>query len=164
MEQGSLTIRLFLRPYSVRSQMERLLLVLALLSVGLHGWLLYQLIAVRDFHSAVTFLYLFSLLPFSLFLASVWLDHNPGFQRHLTLGTAGVRYRMGFMQREIEFDWEEVERMGLSDTMLTFELKNGESHAVDLHAVHADRILQRLHAELSQVATARAIHFTNKEK
>ncbi len=164
MKQSSLTIRLFSRPYSVRSQMERLLLALALLSVGLHGWLLYQLITVRDFHSAMTFLYLFSLLPFTLFLASVWLDHNPGFQRHLTLTAAGVRYRMGFMQREFDFDWEEVEQASLSGTCLAFELKNGEHHNIDLHAVHADHVLQRLHTELTRALTDRGIHFTNTEK
>lgn len=139
--------------------MERLLLALALLSVALHGWLLYQLVAVRDFHSAMTFLYLFSLLPFSLFLASVWLDHNPGFQRHLTLTSAGVAYRLGFMQRERDFDWEEVERMRLADAVLSFELKNDEKHTIQLHAVQHAFTLQRIHDELAQVATAKQIHF-----
>ena len=160
MEQSSLTIRLFSRPYGVRSQMERLLLVLALLSVGLHGWLLYQLIAVRDFHSAITFLYLFSLLPFSLFMASVWLDHNPGFQRHLTLTTTGVRYRMGFMQREHEFDCEEVENIKLAEAQLVCELKNDEQHTIDLHSVHHAHTVQRLHNELTQIAASRGIHFS----
>ncbi|WP_243409437.1 EbsA family protein [Pontibacter virosus] len=137
--------------------MERLLFVLALLSVALHGWLLYQLIAVRDFHSAMTFLYLFSLLPFSLFLISVWLDHNPGYQRHLTLSASGVRYRLGFMQREHDFEWEEVERIIISSQTLEFELKNDEQHAIALNSVNHAQTLQRIRDELAQIAEAKGI-------
>lgn len=139
--------------------MERLLLVLALLSVVLHGWLLYQLIAVQDLHSAMTFLYLFSLLPFSLFMVSVWLDHNPGYQRHLTLLSSGVRYRLGFMQREHEFDWEEVEHLKMTRLSVEFELKNGEQHVVALDSVNREQTLQRIHAELKLVADANSIDF-----
>jgi hypothetical protein len=159
MRDSGLNVRLFSRPYGVRSQMERLLLLLALLSVVLHGWLLYQLVAVRDFHSAITFLYLFSLLPFTLFLASVWFDHNPGYQRHLTLYATGVRYRLGFMQREYDFDWEEVESILLTPTEVRFELKNGEWHAVNLGSVHRDKTLQLIKAELKQIAAIKEINF-----
>ncbi|PKV63407.1 hypothetical protein [Pontibacter ramchanderi] len=157
MQHTGISIRLFSKPYGIRSQMERLLFVLALLSVALHGWLLYQLITVRDFHSAMTFLYLFSLLPFSLFMASVWLDHNPGYQRHLTLSALGMRYRLGFMQREHEFEWEEVERMVASSKLLEFELKNGEYHSVALDTVHHAHTLQRIQEELAQIANAKGI-------
>lgn len=157
MQHTGISVRLFSRPYGVRSQMERLLLVLALLSVALHGWLLYQLIAVQDLHSAMTFLYLFSLLPFSLFMASVWLDHNPGYQRHLTISALGIRYRLGFMQREHDFDWEEVERMALDSHTLTFELKNGEQHAISLDAVNHEQTLQRIRAELIRIAADKEI-------
>ena len=139
--------------------MERLLLLLALLSVTLHGWLLYQLVAVQDFHSAVTFLYLFSLLPFTLFLASVWFDHNPGYQRHLTLYANGVRYRLGFMQREHDFDWEEVESILLAPTEVQFELKNEERHSVNLGSVHREETLQLIKAELERVAAIKEINF-----
>ena len=157
MQHNGISIRLFSKPYGIRSQVERLLFVLALLSVALHGWLLYQLIAVRDFHSAMTFLYLFSLLPFSLFMVSVWLDHNPGYQRHLSLTAFGVRYRLGFMQREHDFDWEEVERMVIGSTVLEFELKNGEQHKIALDAVHHAQTLRRVRDELAQVAAAKGI-------
>jgi hypothetical protein len=139
--------------------MERLLLLFALLSVALHGWLLYQLVAVRDVHSALTFLYLFSLLPFTLFLASVWFDHNPGYQRHLTLYASGARYRLGFMQREHDFDWEEVESILLAPTEVLFGLKNGELHAVNLGSVHHERTLQLIKAELERTATNKEINF-----
>jgi hypothetical protein len=157
MQDQVYSVRLFSKPYSVRTGMERLLLVLALLSVGLHGWLLYQLIAVRDFHSAMLFLYLFSLLPFSLFLASVWLDHNPGYQRHLTLLSTGVRYRLGFMQREQEFDWDEVESIQLEKARVQFELKNGEFHAVCLTSVHKEHRLLQIQEELARVAATKSI-------
>ncbi|MDO6389976.1 hypothetical protein Q4E40_07545 [Pontibacter sp. BT731] len=157
MQHTGISIRLFSKPYGIRSQVERLLFVLALLSVALHGWLLYQLIAVRDFHSAMTFLYLFSLLPFSLFMVSVWLDHNPGYQRHLSISGVGVRYRLGFMQREHEFEWEEVERMIISSHALEFELKNGEQHAVALDTVNHARKLQRIRAELALIAAEKGI-------
>lgn len=139
--------------------MERLLLLLAVLSVALHGWLLYQLIAVRDFHSAVTFLYLFSLLPFSFFLSSVWLEHNPGFQRHLTLQATGVRYRLGFMQREHDFDWEEVESILVAGMELAFELKNGERHSINLESVHHAQTLQQIRLELGRIAAEKGICF-----
>ncbi|MCP2043476.1 hypothetical protein [Pontibacter sp. HSC-36F09] len=157
MQHTSISIRLFSKPYGIRSQVERLLFVLALLSLGLHGWLLYQLIAVRDFHSAMTFLYLFSLLPFSLFMVSVWLDHNPDYQRHLSITDLGVRYRLGFMQREHDFEWEEVERLVISSNALGFELKNGEQHAVALDTVNHARKLQRIRDELAQIAAAKGI-------
>ncbi|WP_299702954.1 hypothetical protein [uncultured Pontibacter sp.] len=159
MQDLGLSVRLFSRPYGVRSQMERLLLLLALLSVALHGWLLYQLVAVRDLHSAVTFLYLFSLLPFTLFLASVWFDHNPGYQRHLTLYATGVRYRLGFMQREHDFDWEEVESILVGQTVVHFELKNEEWHSVNLGSVRREQTMQRIKSELERIATNKEIRF-----
>ncbi|MBX0332746.1 hypothetical protein K3G39_05805 [Pontibacter sp. HSC-14F20] len=157
MQHTGISIRLFSRPYGIRSQMERVLFVLALLSVALHGWLLYQLIAVRDFHSAMTFLYLFSLLPFSLIMVSVWLDHNPGYQRHLTISASGVRYRLGFMQREHDFEWEEIERMVINSQALEFELKNGEQHAVALDTLNHAQTVQRIRDELAQIAVAKGI-------
>lgn len=153
------SIRLFSRSYNVRSKVERALLLLALLSVALHGWLLFQLIAVRDLHSAITFLYLFSLLPFSLFLTSVWLDRNPGYQRHLTLLATGVRYRLGFMQREQEFDWEEVERIGVNGYLVDFELKNGERHEVSLESIDKEATLKRVRLRLEGIAADKEIEF-----
>jgi hypothetical protein len=153
------SIRLFSRAYSVRSKIERVLLLLALLSVVLHGWLLYQLIAVRDFHSAMTFLYLFSLLPFSLFLTSVWLDRNPGYQRHLTLLAAGVRYRLGFLQREHEFDWEEVALIEVNDRLVGFELKNGERHQISLGSIDKKVALQQVKTRLAGIAAEKEIEF-----
>lgn len=158
MQDLGFRVRLFTKPYSVRSLLERLLLLFALLSVMLHGWLLYQLIAVRDIHSALTFLYLFSLLPFSLFMASVWLDHNPGFQRHITLSDAGVRYRLGFIQREHDFDWEEVESITIAGQQVQFELKNGELHAVNLASVHRAHVLQQIKDRMKEVASSREIN------
>lgn len=163
MQHSGISIRLFSKPYGIRSQVERLLLVFALLSVALHGWLLYQLITVRDFHSAMTFLYLFSLLPFSLFMVSVWLDHNPGYQRHLSISDLGVRYRLGFMQREHEFEWEEVERMGIRGHVLEFELKNGEQHEIALDTVNHTRKLERLRNVLVQLAGAKGIAIQEKQ-
>ncbi|MDX5418965.1 MAG: hypothetical protein LPK09_07095 [Hymenobacteraceae bacterium] len=153
------SIRLFSRSYNVRSKVERALLLLALLSVGLHGWLLFQLIAVRDLHSAMTFLYLFSLLPFCLFLASVWLDRNPGYQRHLTLLSSGVRYRLGFMQQEQEFDWEEVELIEMNNYLVEFELKNGERHVVSLESVDKDLTLQEVRLRLEGIAADKEIQY-----
>ena len=153
------SIRLFSRSYNVRSKVERALLLLALLSVALHGWLLFQLIAVRDLHSAITFLYLFSLLPYCLFLASVWLDRNPGYQRHLTLLATGVRYRLGFMQREQEFDWEEVERIEVNGYLVDFELKNGEQHAVSLGSIDKESTLQEVRLRLEGIATDKEIEY-----
>ncbi|MBD1396736.1 hypothetical protein H9Q13_06115 [Pontibacter sp. JH31] len=152
-------IRLFSRFYSVRSRVERALLLLALLSVALHGWLLFQLIAVRDLHSAMTFLYLFSLLPFSLFLGSVWLDRNPGYQRHLTLLATGVRYRLGFMQREQEFDWEEIELIELNNAVVVFELKNGERHEVKLASVDKEAMWQKVKSRLEGIAADKDIEY-----
>lgn len=157
MQHTGISIRLFSKPYGIRSQVERLLFVLALLSVALHGWLLYQLITVRDFHSAMTFLYLFSLLPFALFMVSVWLDHNPGYQRHLSISELGVRYRLGFMQREHEFEWEEVERMSIRGAVLEFELKNEERHEIALDTVNHTRKLQRVRKVLTQIAESKGI-------
>ncbi|SIT94627.1 hypothetical protein [Pontibacter indicus] len=157
MQHTGISIRLFSKPYGIRSQVERLLFVLALLSVALHGWLLYQLITVRDFHSAMTFLYLFSLLPFALFMVSVWLDHNPGYQRHLSISELGVRYRLGFMQREHEFEWEEVERMSIRGSVLEFELKNEERHEIALDTVNHTRKLQRVRKVLAQIAESKGI-------
>lgn len=157
MQETGINIRLFSRSYGVRSRLEHLLLVLALLLIALHGWLLYQLIAVRDFHSAMIFLYLFSLLPFSLFLVSVWFDRNPSYQRHLTLQPTGVRYRLGFMQREHDFDWEEVETISMAQRRVLFELKNGERHEIDLESVRKEEILQQVREGLEQVAAQKGI-------
>jgi hypothetical protein len=164
MQEFSLSVRLFSRSYSVRSRLEGLLLLLALLSVAIHGWLLYHLIAVKDLHSAMTFLYLFSLLPFSLFLGSVWLDRNPGYQRHLTLLPSGVRYRRGFMQREYDFDWEEIETISLQRRQLTFELKNGEEHTISLESVQREHTLQQIAARLTAEASSREIELHVSDK
>ncbi|WP_018479371.1 hypothetical protein [Pontibacter roseus] len=158
-----ISIRLFSSAYSVRSRLERVLLLMALLSIALHGWLLYQLIAVKDFHSAMTFLYLFSLLPVCLFLASMWLDKNPGYNRHLTLLTTGVRYRKGFMQPEHEFDWEEVDSIRLEPRQVVFLLKNEEQHEVSLQAIRSEEVLHRVRSGILDIAAEKEIEIIHPQ-
>lgn len=151
------SIRLFSSAYTVGSKAERIMLLLALVSVVLHGWLLYHLIAVNDFRSALLFLYLFSLLPFCLFMLSVWLDRNPEYRRHLTLLEAGVRYRSGFMQKEQEFDWEEVDNIRLEPHQFTFMLKNGEQHAISLKKIRDKEALQEARSRITEIAANKGI-------
>lgn len=153
----NISIRLFSSAYDIRSNVERFMLLMAFVSVALHGWLLYHLIAVNDFRSALLFLYLFSLLPFCLFLLAMWLDRNPDYQRHLTLSETGVRYRSGFMQQEHEFDWEEVDTIRLEPVLVTFLLKNGEEHEVSLKTIRNGEVLQEARSRITSIAASKGI-------
>ena len=153
------SIRLFSGAYDVRSKVERLMLLMAGLSVGLHGWLLYRLILVKDFHSALLFLYLFSLLPFCLFLLFVWLDRRPELRRYLALRETGVRYRAGFLLREQEFDWEEVDHIQLAGTSVTFTLKNEEQHVIVLDTIKDEGLLQQVTNRIRSFAVGKGIEF-----
>ena len=153
------SIRLFSGAYDARSKVERFMLLLAALSVGLHGWLLYRLILVKDFHSALLFLYLFSLLPFCLFLLFVWLDRSPELRRYLALLETGVRYRSGFLLREQEFDWEEVDRIEVKRTSVTFILKNEEQHVVVLDTLKDEGLLQQVKNRIRSFAAGKGIEY-----
>jgi hypothetical protein len=153
----NISIRLFSSAYDIRSRVERFMLLMAFVSVALHGWLLYHLIAVNDFRSALLFLYLFSLLPFCLFMLAMWLDRNPDYQRHLTLSETGVRYRSGLMQQEHEFDWEEVDTIRLEPVLVTFLLKNGEVHEVSIKAIRNGEVLQEARSRITRVAASKGI-------
>ncbi|HEY4650283.1 MAG TPA: hypothetical protein VIG72_02665, partial [Pontibacter sp.] len=105
-------------------------------------------------------LFLLQMPMLAYLLAQTWLDKNPKYRRHLTLTEQGVCYRTGFLAKEQEFDWNEVDEVYLKLFSVEFMLKNEERHEISLQNINSDTALQRAKQEIRAVAQQQGIKLT----
>lgn len=119
--------------------------------------LLAYLVLTEGFALTFLWIYLLHVLVFSFLLARIWLGYYLEYRRNLTLNSQGVRYRTGFLEKEHEFDWEEVDAIYLQLSSVEFILKNEESHLV---LIKNEATLKQAKQQLKAIALQKAINLT----
>ncbi|PRY13649.1 hypothetical protein CLV24_10519 [Pontibacter ummariensis] len=152
-----ISVRLFEGAYSLQSRNEKRLLFFALLAVGVHLGLLIYLAVSKHFTPALVFVFLLNLLVPAYFFFRIWLDSKPKYRRHLTLHEEGVRYRSRFLEKESEFDWDEVDTVHIRLFKVIFVLKNEEVHEISLERIQNDTVLWQVKEQISEMVQRKEI-------
>ncbi|MDX5482171.1 MAG: hypothetical protein LPK07_10870 [Hymenobacteraceae bacterium] len=152
-----MSIRFFEGVFAWRPELEQRIMFVALTSLSLHLGLLAYLALLKGFAFIFAVVYLVNLLFAAYFIFTIWLDHRPQYRRHLTLNGEGVRYRGGFLQREHEFDWEEVDYILLDQVQLAFVLKNEAEHRISLEHIQDSHALERVKGQIAHICGQRKI-------
>ncbi|MBC5775480.1 hypothetical protein H8S95_15490 [Pontibacter sp. KCTC 32443] len=158
-----LHIRLFEGAYTSDLKMEQRTTWLATILVLLQLGLLVFLSIGDGFAYGFLGVYLLHMLGFFYLIGRVWLNRHPEYKRHLTITSQGVIYRTGFLQKEHQFDWEEVDEVFLELFNVKFVLKNEEQHCVLLHMMHNETALRQAKQELKSVVMQKAIPLTDSQ-
>lgn len=152
-----MNIRLFEGAYAGNLKTEKRTTWLAAFLILLQVGLFLYLVLTKGFAYSFLGIYLLHLLAFSFLLARVWLDYNPDYRKHLTFTAQGVSYRTGFLKKEHEFDWDEVDEVYLKRITVEFILKNEEHHIVPLDMINNDTALQQAKTDVRAIVQKRAI-------
>ncbi|MFD2248286.1 hypothetical protein [Pontibacter ruber] len=140
MQEGN--IRLFEEAYAHKPKVERWILTAALGSIALHFVFMVYLLLKGGFSTLFIVAYLLSAVVLVVVMVSYWLEKRPHNRKHLTLTGQGVRYRSNFLEKEQEFDWNEVDTVQLGSSNVTFILKNDERHNVSMEVIRDEEALQ----------------------
>ncbi len=152
-----ISVKLFEGAYTLKPKAERRLMVLAFVAVSLQLGLLVYLAVSKQFTIALIFIFLFNLLVPAYFFFNIWLDRKPKYRRHLTLTDEGVCYRSKFLQKEQEFDWEEVDTVQVDMYRVNFMLKNEEEHDINLERIQNDAVLQQVKEQIKEMVQQKEI-------
>lgn len=152
-----ISVRLFDGAYTLKPKAERRLMVLAFLAVALQLGLLVYLAVSKQFTVGLVIIFLFNLLVPAYFFFILWLDRRPKYRRHLTLTDEGVCYRAKFLQKEQEFDWDEVDTVQIEMYRVKFMLKNEEEHEINLERIQNDEVLQQVKEQIKEMVQRKEI-------
>ncbi|NDK55146.1 hypothetical protein [Pontibacter fetidus] len=159
-----INIRLFSGAYAGNPKAEQRTTMLAVFLVLLQVGLLLYLVLTKGFAYSFVGIYLLHLLAFSVLVAQVWLELHPEYSRHLSFNSQTIVYRTGFLVKEQEFDWDEVDEVTLSPENVRFMLKNDEYHVVPFTMVQSPEALRRARHEIRQIVQQKKIHLTESQK
>ncbi|MCJ8165773.1 hypothetical protein MKJ04_13045 [Pontibacter sp. E15-1] len=152
-----ISVRLFEGAYTLKPRAERRAAILAVLAVALQIGLLTFLALTKHFAPGLLFVFLVNLLVPAYYFFNLWLDRKPNYSRHLTLTVQGVCYRARFLQREQEFDWDEVDAVLIGVHNVTFILKNEEEHDIHLEHIQSENVLMQVKEQIREMVTQREI-------
>jgi hypothetical protein len=159
-----INIRLFNGAYAGNHKAEQRTTLLAALLVMLQLGLLLYLVLTKGFAYSFLGIYLLHLLAFSVLVGQVWLELHPEFSRHLTLNNQRVTYRTAFLEKEHEFDWEEVDEVYLNPDSVMFILKNEACHVVPFNMLQSPEALRRARQDVRQLVQQKRITLIDSQK
>jgi purine-cytosine permease-like protein len=145
-------IKLFEEAYAHKPKVQQWILSAALSSIVLHFVFMLYLLLKGGFHTFFIVVYLLSSVVIVVMLVSYWFEHRLHKRKHLTLTGQGVSYRPGFLEKEQEFDWNEIDTVLMRSPEITFILKNGEHHSVSLAVIREKGNLQQAEDQIRNLA------------
>jgi len=152
-----ISIRLFEGAYALKPRAEQRTMQLAALAVGLQLGLLVYLAVSKHFAGGLVLVFICNLVVPAYFFFAIWLDRKPKYRRHLTLTEQGVCYRSKFLQKEQEFDWEEIDAVHIGLYRVGFVLKNEEEHTVNLERIQNDEVLRQVKEQIREMVQQKGI-------
>ncbi|MBB6612873.1 hypothetical protein H7F15_17660 [Pontibacter sp. Tf4] len=157
-------VRLFDDTYTNNPKAEQRTTTLAVFLLLVQLGLLAYLIFTKGFAYGFLGLYLLHLLVFSFLLARIWFDSHPEYRRHLTFTSQSVCYRTGFLKKEQDFDWDEVDEVRLSLDQVEFVLKNEAQHLVPLTMIHDATALHKANEQIRSMVLLKGIHLIEEQR
>jgi hypothetical protein len=159
-----LNIRLFEGAYASNLKMEQHITWLATVLVLLQLGLLVFLSVGEGFAYGFLGIYLLHMLGFSYLVGKVWLDRHPEYSRHLTLNNRSITYRTGFLEKQHEFDWDEVDEVYLNPDSVMFVLKNDECHVVPFSMLQGPEAFRKARQDVRLLVQQKKINLTESQK
>ncbi|WP_187260940.1 hypothetical protein [Pontibacter beigongshangensis] len=150
------SLKLFENTYTLEPKAQQRLSSAIYAAIAVNLILLLYLAYTNGF--LVGFLIFLSNLFFAAYFCRyLWYQYRPQYRLHFTLTSGGVRYRTVHLQKEEEFEWEEVDSIHFEQDRLLFVLKNDERHEVRLDKIQNPTVLQQATRKIKKIARKKDI-------